>query len=183
MTIKELETLSGMERANVRFYEREGIISPKRMDNKYRDYSEDDLQILLRVKLLRSLHIPLDEIKSLKAGNGDLSEALEKQIKELEQEKQDVSYAQDVCRAIREEEVNFETLDAAKYLADINRVAKSTGSPYFTVQGDALPKVFNPWRRCFARTFDFFIYEILWLAFLAFVFHVNLAARGGAWNF
>ncbi|MFA6783241.1 MAG: MerR family DNA-binding transcriptional regulator, partial [Sedimentibacter sp.] len=41
MLIKEIENLSGMERANIRFYEREGLITPKRLDNGYRDYSED----------------------------------------------------------------------------------------------------------------------------------------------
>lgn len=178
MIIKELETLSGMERANIRFYEREGLITPKRMDNGYRDYSEDDLQVLLRIKLLRSLHISLDEIKAIKAGNCDLSEALAKQIKILEQEKQGVSYAQDVCRAIREEKENFATLDAAKYLEGIKCAAEKSGSPYFTIRGDALPQVFHPWRRFFARTLDILIYEIIWAAFLAFIFHVNLAARG-----
>lgn len=29
MTIKEIETLSGLPRANIRYYESEGLISPK----------------------------------------------------------------------------------------------------------------------------------------------------------
>lgn len=44
MTIKEIEILSGMERGNIRFYEREGLITPNRMSNGYRDYSEVELQ-------------------------------------------------------------------------------------------------------------------------------------------
>jgi len=48
---------------------------------------------------------------------------------------------------------------------------------YFSVRGDELPQVFHPWRRYLARMFDIFMYDILWSAFLAFVFHVNLAAR------
>lgn len=38
--------------------------------------------------------------------------------------------------------------------------------------------VFHPWRRFLARTFDLFMYNILWSAFLAFAFHVNLSSRG-----
>ncbi|HHY82415.1 MAG TPA: RDD family protein [Clostridiales bacterium] len=38
-------------------------------------------------------------------------------------------------------------------------------------------QVFYPWRRYLARMFDIFIYEILWLSFLAFAFHVNLSNR------
>lgn len=57
MRITEIEELSGMSRANIRFYEREGLIAPKRMSNGYRGYSEADLKTLLRIKLLRSIHI------------------------------------------------------------------------------------------------------------------------------
>ena len=42
MTIKELEALVGMTRANIRFYEQEGLISPTRLPNSYRDYSQED---------------------------------------------------------------------------------------------------------------------------------------------
>ena len=39
MTIKELETRTGISRANIRYYEREGLLSPRRLDNGYRDYT------------------------------------------------------------------------------------------------------------------------------------------------
>jgi DNA-binding transcriptional MerR regulator len=182
MTIKEIETLSGMERANIRFYEREGLISPKRMNNGYRDYEEDDLQILLRIKLLRSLHIPLDEIKALSYGTKDLADTLSKQIAKLDQEKQDASYAQDLCRAMREDHVTFADLNAKKYLDGIDRAIEETGSSYFNVSGDEIPQVFHPWRRFLARMLDIFMYTVLWLAFLAFVFHVNLLARSNFSN-
>ena len=51
MRIKEIEELSGIERSNIRFYEREGLLSPKRLENGYRDYSDEDLEILLKIKL------------------------------------------------------------------------------------------------------------------------------------
>lgn len=173
MRIKEIEKLSGMERANIRFYEREGLLTAKRMDNGYRDYSEDDLKILLRIKLLRSLHISLDEIKALKDGSKDLADTLAGQIDKLDQEKLDAGYAQNVCRSIQQDSVAFGDLNAGKYLEDISQ----TGSPYFTVKGDELPQVFHPWRRFLARMFDFFMYNVLWSAFLAFVLDVNLMAR------
>ena len=55
MTIKEIETLSGLPRANIRYYESEGLITPKRAENGYREYSQADAEVLLRVKLLRAL--------------------------------------------------------------------------------------------------------------------------------
>ena len=36
MTIKEIEQLSKMTRANIRFYEVQGLISPRRNENGYR---------------------------------------------------------------------------------------------------------------------------------------------------
>ena len=45
MTIKEIETLAEMPRANIRFYESEGLLSPARNVNGYRDYSKEELSI------------------------------------------------------------------------------------------------------------------------------------------
>lgn len=53
MTSKEMEARSGVARANIRYYEAEGLLHPKRAKNGYRDYSEDDLAALEKIKLLR----------------------------------------------------------------------------------------------------------------------------------
>ena len=54
MTIREIEALSGLPRANIRYYEAEGLITPRRAENGYRDYSQADADTLLRIKLLRA---------------------------------------------------------------------------------------------------------------------------------
>lgn len=46
MTIKEHEKILEIPRATVRFYEKEGLITPIREDNGYRDYSEEDVERL-----------------------------------------------------------------------------------------------------------------------------------------
>ena len=73
MTIREIEELSGMTRANIRFYEKEGLITPERNSNGYRNYSEEDLSILKRIRLLRTLHLSLEDIKSLSRNEQELS--------------------------------------------------------------------------------------------------------------
>ena len=65
MTIKEIEERTGMDRANIRFYEKEGLINPTRLDNGYRDYTQKDIDVLLRIKLLRSLHLSIEDIRAL----------------------------------------------------------------------------------------------------------------------
>ena len=47
MTIKEVEQCFGVPRATVRFYEKEGLLSPTRSENGYREYSEEDVVLLM----------------------------------------------------------------------------------------------------------------------------------------
>ena len=67
MTVKEVEQLTGMTRANIRYYEMEGLMVPKRNANGHREYSESDVEELNKIKLLRMLYISIEEIKKLKA--------------------------------------------------------------------------------------------------------------------
>ena len=57
MTIHELEKRTGLPRASIRFYEKEGLIAPKRLANGYRDYSEEDALALEKIALLRRLDL------------------------------------------------------------------------------------------------------------------------------
>ena len=41
MNIAEAERRTGLSRANIRFYEKEGLLTPTRGENGYRDYTED----------------------------------------------------------------------------------------------------------------------------------------------
>ena len=54
MKINEVETLVGITRKNIRFYEAEGLLAPRRnAENGYRDYGEAEVEVLKRIKLLR----------------------------------------------------------------------------------------------------------------------------------
>ena len=71
MKIKELEALTGIPRATIRYYEMEGLLQPSREENGYREYSEDDREKLLKIKLLRLLSVPLETIRQLETGGID----------------------------------------------------------------------------------------------------------------
>ena len=62
MTIKEMEARTGMTRANIRFYESRGLLSPERGENGYRDYSEKDYHRLQDILQLRRAGVPLKTI-------------------------------------------------------------------------------------------------------------------------
>ena len=84
MNIKEIEERSGLTRANIRYYEQEGLLAPARRESKYRDYSEEDLETLLRIALLRNLGFSLDEIRRLQSGELELAAAMRERSAALE---------------------------------------------------------------------------------------------------
>ena len=76
MNIRDIELRTGLERANIRYYEKEGLLSPNRLSNGYRDYSEDDVETLLRIKLLRELEVSVAEIARLQKNETALREVM-----------------------------------------------------------------------------------------------------------
>ena len=114
MTIKEIEERTGMDRANIRFYEKEGLINPTRLDNGYRDYTQKDIDVLLRIKLLRSLHLSIEDIRALQTGEITLENALGSHLAVLQAEKAAVSAAEDVCRAMQTDRAVYSSLNAKK---------------------------------------------------------------------
>ncbi|MBQ6989644.1 MAG: MerR family transcriptional regulator [Clostridia bacterium] len=158
MTIKEMEARTGLTRANIRFYEAEGLITPERRPNGYRDYSEEDLAVLQRVKLLRSLHMSLEEIKAVHAGDRTLGQALDQHLVQLEQDQAGLERSKRVCQVMQGDGVSYETLDAPRYLEELERAAQG---PPGQLDADQLPRVKAPWRRFFARNFDLFLYSTL----------------------
>ena len=83
MTIKDVEMLLDIPRATVRFYEKEGLISPTREGNGYRDYSDEDVEKLQKIIILRKIGLPVEEINDLFDGAKtmeDLKLALKKNI-------------------------------------------------------------------------------------------------------
>ena len=72
MTSKEMEARSGVARANIRYYEAEGLLTPARLKNGYRDYSEADLEILEKIKLLRRLGVSVEELKAMILRHGQM---------------------------------------------------------------------------------------------------------------
>ncbi|GAU79977.1 MerR family transcriptional regulator [Fusibacter sp. 3D3] len=182
MTLKDIELQTGMDQANIRFYESEGLITPKKLDNGDRYYLEEELQILLRIKLLRSLHISLDEIKALRYGNKGLMETLSTQIEILKSETQAVMPAIEVCRTLQEDQMTFDELDGQKYLELMQQIRGYPESGYVKADEDELSQVFHPWRRYFARITDIFVYSSIWMAVLIFVLHVSMIRRGSLWD-
>ena len=66
-TIKQAAELTGLSADTLRYYEKEGMISPKRGGNGYRYYDERDVAILKNIVVMKYAHFTIAEMKSMEA--------------------------------------------------------------------------------------------------------------------
>lgn len=109
MTIKDVEDQLGITRANIRFYEKEGLIFPKRNPlNDYRNYSAEDVETLKKIIFLRGLGVSVESIRLLIQGKEDLNEVLSDQLQSLERQQEKTGAAIRFCRhLLSRKPVNF----------------------------------------------------------------------------
>ena len=124
MKIKQVEELVGITKKNIRFYEHEGLLSPKRSENGYRDYTQKDVETLKKIRLLRSLSFPIEEIRRLQAGALTMEDGARRQIIVLEREQASLEKAQCLCREMQEHGETLDTLDADLYLEKMKHMEK-----------------------------------------------------------
>lgn len=111
MTIKEAELLVGITRANIRFYEKEGLLAPGRGANNYREYSEADVERLKKIRILRMMGISVSDIGGFIEGKHSLSGLLEQRVREIEREETALLQIKELCSQIRAREWEFDTMD------------------------------------------------------------------------
>ena len=100
--IKEAEELTGISRQNIRYYEKMGLLNPKRdAGNGYRKYDEEDIGRLKAILLFRKLDMPLEEIHKLLDHEIDLQQALDTQKAYLQKEQQKLEAALAFCDTIQ----------------------------------------------------------------------------------
>lgn len=175
MTIKEVEELSNMTRANIRFYEKEGLITPQRDSNGYRNYTEQDVDILKRIRLLRTVHLGLEEIRSLSEKESELTDVLLIHLRTLKKEQKDLEQSKAICEQLCRDQAAYESFDAEHYFNFLNKAPSEIPAE---LEADSLPKVTAPWKRYFARLIDETIYLIFWHMILSLGFHMNIRQTG-----
>lgn len=111
MTIREMEQNVGITKANIRFYEREGLLSPARTDNNYRSYTQEDQEILEKIKCLRMLGISVSDIKRFEQGETSCYELLDRREKQLEKEEEILHRLRNLCLEIKQRDWDFQSFD------------------------------------------------------------------------
>ena len=134
LSIKEVEQLTGITKQNIRYYERQRLISPNRNpENDFREYSDKDIKQLKVIKVLRKLDMPIEEIRKLLNHDITLSDAMEFQKERLTQERDRLSDALDFCNRINESEL--EQFDADSYLIKMEE-AEENGAVFANLLDD-----------------------------------------------
>ena len=103
MNIQLASKYTGISADMIRFYEKKGIIKPKRnLQNNYRDYTEHDLYLIVMARQYNCLGISLDDIASQIEKRDVLSmkKKLDDSVTELEEEyrmlKQRILFSKDL---------------------------------------------------------------------------------------
>ena len=124
MKIKFVEELVGITRKNIRFYEEQGLLSPQRADNGYREYEEEDVHRLMQIKLLRKLGVSIEEIRCVFDRKVSLCDCLDRHQDELERQKENLTKMQAVSDQIIASHVSLENLPSETYLDQIEQMEK-----------------------------------------------------------
>lgn len=166
MNIAEAERRAGLSRANIRFYEKEGLLTPTRGENGYRDYTEDNVQTLRKIMLLRRLRLSVPDIRAIESGEKALPEAAAGQLDVLQGDIRESEQAYAMCRAICEDRAEWNGLDVDRYQS----IVLPADDPR---EKDRIPPAGCPWRRFFARNVDAGLYGLLWSMLSQWVFRIN----------
>lgn len=180
MTILELEKILDMPRATIRYYEREGLLSPLRAENGYREYTPEDAQALERIRLLRALDCSVAEIREIKEGRADMAAVLRAKGADAERAMSEKASVREICEDICRSGRQFDDLDAKKYLSGAWR-DQQPPKPVEPPK-EILPKV-NPWRRFWARMLDWQIYTGLWTILISFISPSAHLSENSLWTF
>lgn len=85
MKISEVMKATGLTKKAIYYYEEEGLVSPQKdRDNNYRSYSEDDVNKLIQISVLRKLDIPLSVIYEVLKNKLEIKAVMKRQLEVIE---------------------------------------------------------------------------------------------------
>ncbi len=126
MNINELEQRTGITRQNIRFYEKKGLLHPARnAANNYRQYTQEDVETLRVIRILRKLDMPIEQIREVLSREVMLDEALQEHLQVLTQKKAELESGISVCRKLSH--TSLEELDAGRVLQEMEEMEKEGG--------------------------------------------------------
>ena len=128
MNIKQTADASGVSARNIRYYEQAGLLTPARNpENDYRIYTDADVRTLKLIRVLRTLDMPVEDIRAVLSGTLPLTEAAERQRRQLEAEQQKLAAAAAFCTELAAGDRTAAELDVDDCLARMDSPAPAGG--------------------------------------------------------
>lgn len=123
MTIKEVEDELKVTRANVRFYEKEGLLAARRNPiNGYRDYSRENVETIKKIIFLRKLHVPIEEIKLVQLEKISMEDMLHRQTASLEADIKELEQSRWIClEMVKNEDFDYKNLEVERYEEEVEK--------------------------------------------------------------
>lgn len=111
MTIKEVEALTGIPKPNIRFYEKEGLLTPDRSSNNYRTYGDGEVERLRRIRILRLMGFTVAQIRLMMEQPGQTRPLMEARADEIRREMAELDAVYRLCLEARESGPELNALD------------------------------------------------------------------------
>ena len=123
MNIAEVEKLTGMSKQTIRFYEKEGLVSPKRnQENQYREYDENDIKQLKLIYVLRKTGLSVEDIARVLKDEISMRDAINARRAEIVKERKERDKLLDFCDSLKMQ--SKEWIDVDKYVSIIQQEEK-----------------------------------------------------------
>ena len=133
MNIKEAEALTGITKQNIRFYEKKGLLLPQRnQENSYREYSQEDIERLQKIKMFRKLDISIENIQRIFAGEDEAS-IIQQHLDNLLEKKSSLETVITMCRFMLR--TNAESMDTQSVLLKMEQMEQK-GGRFMTIIND-----------------------------------------------
>lgn len=117
-TVNEVSKMLKIPRDTLRYYDRIGLLQPKRRDNKYRSYSQEEIMDLKYISVLKFGGFALSEIQQIidnKQNDNDKAGSIKSTIQLLNKKEMDTQKAIKVFKHIlRLIELSVHTLEHEK---------------------------------------------------------------------
>lgn len=144
MKINQVELTVGITKKNIRFYEDQGLLHPSRnLENGYRDYSEDDIAVLFKIKLLRKLSVPIEEIRKIQENHLSLTDCMLRHTIYLDHEMKNLSLIKEMCDELSQKEQSLHSLDASAYLKKMQQLEEG-GTRFMDIGKSDQKKKYGP---------------------------------------
>lgn len=142
MKIRELENLLSISRSNIRFYEKQGLFSPERKINNYREYTEQDIEVLKKIIIFRKMGFTVEEIKLIQNNELSFTEAMANAQHRIEDEIEQLNGSLKLIKQVAQENSSFDEIDIDGHWNAITKYEKS-GEKFVDICKDFLELELN----------------------------------------